>query len=167
MMTDLETTDSQIQSNEYILQNDWALTNFFVGCYSILLIFQCLVFSPFHHMKGDIYSQWFWDEFKISYGGTGSKCMWYTIGGAFFWWLDSYLFTYGTFKVVNAPVVAILDISDIFFTFILSYVWLHQSPDSLEIIGSILIIVAIGIAVYPWQKQFIQGSKYQDILKNF
>ena len=166
MMADIQESHVLVQSNEYIIQNDWAFTNFFVEYYSIILIIQCLLFSPFHRIKGNEYSSWFWDEFNVNYTGSGSKCLGYTIGGAIFWWLDSYLYTYGTFKVINAPVVSILDVSDVFFTFLMSYIWLHETPNYLEVIGSLIIISAILICVYPWEK-LIQGSRFADTLKNF
>ena len=167
MMSDIEESKVLVQSNEYIIQNDWAFTNFFVEYYSLMLICQCLIFSPFDNIKSDSTSEaWFWDELSINYSCSGSKCLWYTISGAVCWWLDSYLYFYGAFKVVNAPVVSILDISDIFFTFILSYIWLNEVPNTLEVMGAIIVIFAITICVYPWEK-FIKGSKYEKILKNF
>lgn len=166
MMNQLDNSHLQIQSTEYIIQNDWALTSLFVEYYSITIISQCLVFSLLSEIKGDETTSSLWQQFTIIYGGTGSKCLWYTIGASILWWLDYYLFTYGAFKVINAPVVAILDVSDVVFTFVLSYIWLGQTPNYFEILGAALIVIAIIIAVYPWEK-IINGSKYESIFKNF
>ena len=156
----------KIESNEFIVENDWGLTILFLEFASILQIVECLLFSQFDEIKTSDSTQWFWQDFDVSYGGSGSKCAWYTLGGAFFWCVESYLMTLGTFKVANAPIVAMFDITDIFFTFVLSYVWLHEHPNTYDIVGSIIIIIAIIGAVYPWQN-LIQLSKYKELLKNF
>ena len=158
----------QIESNEYIIQSDWAITNLFIEYYSIIIIIECLIFSLFAKINGDVTTANLWQQFTISYKGTEDICIWYTICGAILWCLDDYLFTFGAFKVdsVSANVVSVLEIFSVFFTLILDYVWLNETPNYLESLATALIVIGIVICVYPWEK-IIQGSQYENIFKNF
>ena len=162
----------QIESNEYIIQNDWAIKNLFVEYYSIGIIIQCLIFSLFSQINGDVTTSHLWKQFAIENNSTSLtnnyNYVGHIIGASILWWFADYLFTYGAFKFdnVNVPVVAVLDVSNVFFTFVLCYVWLDQTPNYLEILGAALVVVTVVICVYPWQK-IIQGSKHESALENF
>lgn len=53
-------------------------------------------------------------------------------------WTETFKqYTFGLFKVVNAPLAGIIDISDVFWTYILSYVWLNDSPTNNTTAGAI------------------------------
>eukprot|EP01083_Nonionella_stella_P008570 24726_1 len=141
---------------EYIVHHDTALTVLLLEYCAIAKIFLCLIFCPLSTIKGSavmgVPDTWFWDEFVLFFSDISAKGIGYGIGASILSSIDLALFIYGIFKVNSAPLASILDITDVFFTYIFSYFWLGVALDGGSAIGSTFIILSIVISLYPWQK---------------
>ena len=148
------------QSKEYIIQNDFAVTILNVEYMSITIILLCIIFSPLSLINDDIN---FFDQFKIFgnnndiYHDLNTLC--YVIVGSILWFIDNFLFIFGMWKLSSAPLAGLLDISDVVWTYIASYIWLTQTPTVYGIIGALLIILSVLVTIYPWQKIHTQLPK--------
>ena len=138
-------------SKHFIVHNDRGLTVANMEYSALMIMCICLILSPLSLIHGEI-----GDEFVIFYSYNSNELdgstIGYIIGVSILWFFDSYLFTYGMMKLHNASLSAILDTSDVFFTYVISYVWLGESPNVYATIGAVLVIVTIVISVYPWQR---------------
>lgn len=134
------------QSKDYIIQNDRALTVLSLEYGSVIIGICCIIFSILSVVNGDV-----GDQFKLFQSDITGKGIGYTIAVSLLSFVDSFMITFGIFKVKNASLSGILDTSDVLFTFILAYVWLGETTDVYGVIGALLIVLSVAISVYPWE----------------
>ena len=155
--TDGQPSDVSISNsdgNKFIICNEMALVTVSIEYASIVTILFCFLFAPLgwvpDNIGGTDYS-WFWGEFVLfksdNFSSATSKGMWYAVGASVVWLFDYYFYTFGIFKLRNATLAGLLDVSDVLFGFILSYFWLNQGVDIYDVIGSVLIIIAIVVCI--------------------
>lgn len=137
-----------ISAIDYIIFNQIALVTVSIEYASLITIVLCILFCPLSLINGS----WFWDEFVLFYEYMSDKALVYSIGGSIVWWFDYYFYTFGIFMLRDATLSGLLDVSDVFFAFVFSYVWLDETATVYDISGSALIVLSIIICVYPWEK---------------
>ena len=145
------------QSNEFIIQNDRALTVFYLEYGSLIIIGYCLLFSVFAAVPNNSIASTFT---LYNTDGYSSDAPGYILLTGILFAIDRSLFCFAILKTPYAPLVGVLDISDVVFTYILSYVWLNQEPTYYGLVGAILVVCAIFIGVYPWQKHDFMPNKF-------
>lgn len=140
------------QSNQFIVENDITLTIFYLEYGSMIIILLCIVCCLFSLSDSDIGKQFaLFSESKDLSADTALYIILSAVTGC----IDRWLFTYAMFKASYATLIGIIDVSDILITYILSFVWLSQTPTVYGAIGAVLIISGIAIGVYPWQNHKI------------
>ena len=148
-------------NTEYIICNEMALVTVSVEYASLVTIGLCFVFSLLG-LLDDPDRDWLWGEFRLfksdNFSDITKGSMWYAFGASFVWLFDYYFYTFGIFKLRNATLAGLLDVSDVFFGFVLSYIWLHESADAYDIIGALFIVLAIVVSIIECKSCFGQKS---------
>ena len=135
-------------SNEFIICNEWALVTVTIEYASLITMITTLICTIFSVGSGS----WFWDEFVMGYYDATTTGIVSTWAAGVVWIFDYYFYTLGVFKLRDATLTGLLDTTDVFFSFILSYYLLGETANEYDIIGSVLIVVTVVLAVYPWQR---------------
>ena len=142
---------SVLTSDEYILLNEKALLILGVLYSNLVSIIICIIFWPLEEVYSSDKS-WFWQEFTLFYSNISSKGLLYLILSSVIWAFEAIAWTLSIFRIQNATLAGIVDISDYFFGLIFSVIWLGQSVNGTDIGGSLILVVAILIGAYPWHK---------------
>ena len=145
------------QSQEFIIQNDRALTICYMEYGSIIVIICCLLFSILSVVPSDDIA----NNFTLyNTNGYTNEATGYILLTSVLFAIDRSLFCFAIFKAPYAPLVGVLDISDVVFTYVLSYLWLNEQPTYYGLIGAIFVVCAIFIGVYTWQKHSFIPNKF-------
>lgn len=147
-----KTKNKKSDKNEYIILNEKEMTIFAIEYSSVIQVLLCFIFSGLSWIDDGhgIFKQFLLFRATNDESFT-NDAIHYVVLSSFLWSLHIFCCTLGIFKLSNAVLSGILDISDVFFAFFFSYIFFNEKRDACDIGGAIAIVSTVIISVYPWQ----------------